>query len=381
MKKIPSILILLLIASLLSSCAEGDNSVAVKGAGDPSLYIIQQAPTSTAEVPLPSPTAIAAVEVPPLAPITLNNAASLSVLTKLPAHEGQLLFADFLNDDQVITFGVDGKLNFWDTRGWVLTNTTQIFNNGILGALSADRSWAILIGDNNRMIRIRLNGSALNTEGEYVLLNTPTSISVAPDGRVAVGFERGELQIFSSDLSELLLTLTYGRPPNDTQAIAWNHDSSILVTGYPDSSIVVWDAASGERINRLREHSEGIQTLRSSPDGQFFISGDSSNSIFYWNFETLTVQQYVIRAHSRDVGDVAFHPTELMLATTGQDGTLRVWDWRTAGSETAVYVYEAGPTDSGFWTRTPAFSPNQNYLIISDDDGVLTVFIVAANAE
>lgn len=366
----------------IAACSSPSDDVTVRGVGEQGRQSVAETTFVVATTPDPTTTARANADTIPLVDITDETAAALSLLHQLDGHRGRLLLATFVQNDTLATFGHDGILNFWDTRSGALLMTQQIFQIGLAGAANADRTWAVLIGDNNLMVRVSLDPQNTDaTQYSRVLTDQALSVAIGPLGRVAVGLPDGVGQVFSPDLSQPLFEIAYTRPPNDTTAIAWNGDGTILVTGYPDSSLLVWDGITGQRLNRPTDPGGWVQVLTTSPDGETFASGDSDNVVLLWNFATQTVQDRIEGAHGRDVGGIAYSPDGTLLATTGQDGQARVWSLVEDAANQPLFRYVAGPIDSDFWTRTPTFSPNGQLLAIGDDDGQVYVFGVVAGAE
>ena len=81
--------------------------------------------------------------------------------------------------------------------------------------------------------------------------------------------------------------------PRDTKSLAFSPDDTVLVAGLRNGGIELFDMATGEKISTLNGHTATVETLVFSPDGK-------------------------------------------TLASTGQDGTILVWDWNEAIKNTSV---------------------------------------------
>ncbi len=71
---------------------------------------------------------------------------------------------------------------------------------------------------------------------------------------------------------------------------------------------------------------------------------------------------------------LAFSPTEPLLATCAEDGTVRLWD-RT-GSDPRARVIDLGAPPSG--VRAVAFTPDGRYLVTANGNG--TLYVLRAGA-
>ncbi len=111
-----------------------------------------------------------------------------------------------------------------------------------------------------------------------------------------------------------------------------------------------------------------------SPDGSVFVTEgpEESGLVDIRDAETgETVLAFP--GHEIDVNDVAFSPDGTQLATTGDDGALRVWDVAT-GEEVAAFKY---PDEGAVWG--PSFSGDGSVLAASwIDQGIVRVFDLAS---
>lgn len=98
-----------------------------------------------------------------------------------------------------------------------------------------------------------------------------------------------------------------------------------------------------------------------SPSGSVFVTeGPEESGVIDIRDATTGASVLVFDGHDPDVNDVAFSADGSMLATTGDDGAVRIWDPAT-GEELMSYVdRDAGPLVWG-----PSFSPNDTLVATS----------------
>lgn len=96
-----------------------------------------------------------------------------------------------------------------------------------------------------------------------------------------------------------------------------------------DKSILIWDCKdSYSNILSLKSHSNAVTTLAWTHTDRL-ISGSADKSVCNWDLETAkVVRKY--RGHNSVVQNVACpKKTRDLIASVGDDGSLRVWEQRS----------------------------------------------------
>jgi WD40 repeat protein len=60
-----------------------------------------------------------------------------------------------------------------------------------------------------------------------------------------------------------------------------------LATGNDDNKVKLWNVKSQNEAGILRGHSDGITSIKFSPDGKFLASGSYDKLIKLWSMESL----------------------------------------------------------------------------------------------
>ncbi len=119
-------------------------------------------------------------------------------------------------------------------------------------------------------------------------------IKFSPDGRfVAVcytGVHDGQDNIRVWDVTsgeaysvtQFSARITNQGIDDDVETFAFSNDSTLLIAGMGNGSIILWDTATGQPIERLNHHSLGIVDILVSPDGQRMYVADFGGKITAW---------------------------------------------------------------------------------------------------
>ncbi|KAI9837729.1 MAG: hypothetical protein M1819_006663 [Sarea resinae] len=99
-------------------------------------------------------------------------------------------------------------------------------------------------------------------------------------------------------------------------------DDNILATGSYDSTIKIWDVATGKEMRTLRGHESGIRCLQF--DDTKLISGSIDRSLKIWNWRTgECISTYT--GHSGGV--ISLHFDSTILASGSMDKTIKIWNF------------------------------------------------------
>jgi WD40 repeat protein/serine/threonine protein kinase len=195
---------------------------------------------------------------------------------------------------------------------------------------------------------------------------SPSRIQFSPDGRtLAAGGEGGVVKFWD------VATGKEGRPlPGHTgpvRGVAYSPDSSRLASGGQDQVVRLHDLAAGG-VTEFPAPGD-VSAVAFAADGRTLAAIGSG--VRFWDLET--GQETSATGHTGPVHGVAFSPTTALLATGGDDGTVRFW--RPAGGAPVRVI---GPGPFGGPVRSVAFTPDGRYLVTANANGTLYVLSVPA---
>ena len=112
---------------------------------------------------------------------------------------------------------------------------------------------------------------------------------------------------------------------DSVNTVVFSPDSRLLASASNDRTVKLWDATTGDQVQKLEGHSEGVNTVVFSPDGRLLVSASYDATVRLWDAAT-GEQVQKLKRHSGRVGAFAFSPDGRLLASASFDRTVRLWD-------------------------------------------------------
>jgi WD40 repeat protein len=103
-------------------------------------------------------------------------------------------------------------------------------------------------------------------------------------------------------------------------------DDSKFISGSSDSTIKIWDLATGKELQTLTGHSKGVNTLAITPDGSKLVSGSCDSTIKIWDL-TREKLSFFPTNHNSDVSKLLVMSNNRRLVSASYDSTIKVWDF------------------------------------------------------
>lgn len=202
---------------------------------------------------------------------------------------------------------------------------------------------------------------------EYAL-----GLTFAPDGKslaITNGLS-GEVQFRDVRDGHLLRDIPN---PETNFGVKFSPDGRYFVTGDSSGIVRLWDTTTGKEVRQfIHPASMDIYDVAFSPDGKTIVSASMDKTARLWDAETgKEIRQF--SRHTDAVWSVIFSPDGKTIATASADGTARLWDVQT-GEELRRFVGHTAAVENAI------FSPDGKFIVTAGDDGLVRLWDVDYHA-
>lgn len=212
-----------------------------------------------------------------------------------------------------------------------------------------------------------LQGTMLRETLFTEAMHLVTSVSVNGTGTLwAAGSDSGEVRLWHEDGQ--LLRLIHSAHTDLVNALAFSPDGQYLSSAGGDTAIRVWHVESGALHLALQGHTDSVTSFAFAPDGLHLVSGSDDGTMRLWDTSTGICIRVFDNPHD-GVVRVAWSPDGSLVASGGVDQKIRLWETQTWTSTQTL----AGHTH---WIQGLAFSPNSQRLASASRDQTVRVWDV-----
>ncbi len=269
----------------------------------------------------------------------------------ISGHNSEKIYtAAFQPDSAIITIGTKSEIQLWNVQTGDLVKTVPEPRYNVYSVKYSDDNQLIATGGESKKARLwdaqtgRFLGSFVGHEN-YIY-----SVDISPDSRIlatAGGYNRRRPEVkerFNRDNSVCLWEIRLGeiyligeRLANFTEHTDWvntvefSPDGQTLASCSQDKTIQLWDVNTRTHLRTLTGHEDGVSDIVYSPDGKTLASGSLDETIRLWNPNTGDVLLTLVEGVG-PVTAMAYSPDGSLLASsTKNNNAIHLWDAKGGG--------------------------------------------------
>ncbi|BAY03882.1 hypothetical protein H6G54_23250 [Anabaena cylindrica FACHB-243] len=163
--------------------------------------------------------------------------------------------------------------------------------------------------------------------------------------------------------------LTITGHSNSINSIVYSPDGNTLASAGRDQVIKLWNTSTGGLIKILTGHSDWINSLAYNPDGKILISGSRDKTIKVWNVSTGR-EIRILAGHNNSVCFLSYSPDGNTLASGSADKTIKLWNVSTG----KVIITLKEHSDS---VLSLAYSPDGHTLASGSADNTIKLWNIS----
>lgn len=273
-----------------------------------------------------------------------------------------------MDSRRLLTGDLSGQIRLWDLRSGRTLRALSGHTGRINALAMMDNGKRAISSSDDQTLRLWDLDKSKELQTFRGHSKPIWGLDVSPDGtRIASGSDDTTVRLWDVATGKELKR--FAGNTKDVNTVAFSPDGKLLLGAGLEGTVRVWEVATGAEYRRLR--GESIVSARFSPDGRFVVGGGvETQALFLWE---LTSGRQVWKVSAHAVKDVRFSADGSRILTSGEDGTVYLWETAT-GKQLHGFRDHVGPAED------VRFLPQQDTAVSSGLDGTLRFWDLATGS-
>ncbi len=162
---------------------------------------------------------------------------------------------------------------------------------------------------------------------------------------------------------------------NPINAVTFSAQSRTIASGNDKGAIALWDLETGELLQKIPAHDQGILSMAIASDGHTLASGSIDGTVKLWSLWQLSPQNLrhgvspvhtrTLIGHTSLVSSVAICPDKQQVATGSRDRTVKIWAIATGELQCTLTGHRDRVTCIAYNPKWATPDPGRSHLLAS----------------
>jgi WD40 repeat protein len=306
-----------------------------------------------------------------IAAVRVASAAATLPIRQLLGHTNRVNDVKFSPDGTLLASASrDKTVKLWDVATGSLRQTLQPPNSNysntdvLSAAFSPDgKHLAVVVADDNK---ITIWDVATGSVERSISILSPSAVAFSPDGKLlALGGANHGVILFDVATGARLQALWGHKGHIDT--VTFSPDGKLVASGGWDSTAKLWDVGTGSLLHTLSGSAAWVSVVAFSPDGRLLASGSLDGTVKLWDVATGALRQTL--AGNQSVEFLSFTPDGKFLASGYMHDVVRLWDVATGEMKESH-----DPWRPDFFPICMALSPDGKHFASGENDNSIIIW-------